>query len=239
MRSTWITEHNPSAGEGSFDMASNEKKVLILLGGLWHDFDGFANAMQVLLTPHGFQVEATYDLDRLLQLEEYQYDIVISYTCFSAHREGYNDTSPVKLTNAQIDGLTNWVRNGGALLAVHSATVMGESDATLGDLLGGVFVSHPPPFTFTVYPIYGEHLLTMGLDAFTIHDEFYTETHASDVQVHMVAFDRGVAYPMAWSKTEGNGRVAHIAPGHFRAVWELKPYQQLLLQSLTWLTEKL
>jgi len=219
-------------------LSTNGKNVLILLGGLWHDFDGFASAMQALLTPHGFQVEATYDLDRLSHLEEHHYDVVIGYTCFSAHREGYNDISPEKLTNNQINGLTSWVRSGGALLAVHSATVMGESDSALGELIGGVFVSHPPPFTFTVYPIYGGHPMTMGIEAFTIYDEFYMETHMPDVQVHMVAFDRGVAYPMAWSRTEGQGRVAHIAPGHFREVWELKPYQQLLLQTIDWLTPK-
>lgn len=217
-------------------MTSNEKNVLILLGGLWHDFDGFASAMKALLAPHGFQVEATYDLDSLLYLEENRYDLVISYTCFSPHREGYNDISPEKLTNAQIDGLTNWIRKGGAFLAAHAATVIGESDAVLGELIGGVFVSHPPAFSFTVYPVFEEHPMTMGIEAFTVHDEFYMETHAPAVQVHMVAFDRGLAYPMAWSKTEGQGRVAHIAPGHSREVWDLKPYQQLLLQTINWLT---
>lgn len=219
-------------------MTSNGKHVLILLGGLWHDFDGFASAMQSLLAPHGFQVEATYDLDSLSGLEENRYDLVISYTCFSPHREGFNDNSPEKLTNAQIDGLTSWIRKGGALLAVHAATVIGESDAALGELIGGVFVSHPPAFTFTVYPVFGEHPITMGIEAFTVHDEFYMETHAPAVQVHMVAFDRGVAYPMAWSKIEGEGLVAHIAPGHSREVWDLKPYQQLLLQTIDWLTER-
>lgn len=219
-------------------LSTNGKNVLILLGGLWHDFDGFASAMQALLMPHGFQVEATYDLDRLSNLEEHHYDVVISYTCLSPHREGYNDISPEKLTNAQIDGLTGWVRNGGALLAVHSATVMGESDPALGELIGGVFVSHPPPFAFTVYPIFEEHPITTGIEAFAVHDEFYMEMHTPDVQIHMVAFDRGVAYPMAWSKTEGQGRVAHIAPGHFREIWKFKPYQQLLLQTIDWLLEK-
>jgi type 1 glutamine amidotransferase len=219
-------------------MTSNGKSILILLGGLWHDFDGFASAMQSLLEPHGFRVEATYDLDRLLRLEENHYDVVISYTCFSPHREGYNDVSPEKLTNAQIDGLASWVRNGGALLAAHAATVIGESDAALGELIGGVFVSHPPAFTFTVYPIFDEHPITLGIEAFTVHDEFYMETHTPAVQVHMVAFDRGVAYPMVWSKTEGHGTVAHIAPGHSREVWELKPYQQLLLKTIDWLMKR-
>ena len=209
--------------------------ALILLGGLWHDFDGFASAMRSTLEPHGINVEATYDLDRLLHLEENRYDLVISYTCFSAHREGYNDNTPEKLTNAQIDCLTNWVCTGHALLAVHSATVTGESDPRLGELIGGVFVSHPPAFTFTVYPVFGKHPMTMGIEAFTVHDEFYMETHTPAVDVHMVAFDRGVAYPMAWSKAEGQGRVAHIAPGHSREVWEFKPYQQLLLQTIDWL----
>lgn len=217
-------------------MESNRKNALILLGGLWHDFDGFASAMQSLLAPQGFQVEATYDLNCLLHLEENRYDLVISYTCFSPHREGLNDISPEKLTNAQIDGLTRWIRKGGGFLASHAATVIGESDTALGELIGGVFVSHPPPFSFTVYPVFEEHPMTMGIEAFTVHDEFYLETHTSAVQMHMVAFDRGVAYPMAWSKTEGLGRVAHIAPGHSREVWDLKPYQQLLLQTIGWLT---
>ncbi len=219
-------------------MTKNKKRALILLGGLWHDFDGFASAMKAVLEPHGFQVESTYDLDILLDLEKSNYDVVISYTCFSAHRDGYNDTTPEKLNNAQINGLANWVRKGGALLAAHSATVMGQSDAALGELIGGVFVSHPPAFTFTVCPVFGEHPITQGIEAFTIHDEFYMETHMSDTQVHMAAFDRGVVYPMVWSKVEGLGRVAHLAPGHFREVWEHKSYQQLFLQAINWLMKR-
>jgi len=224
---------------GDCSMTSNGKHVLIVLGGLWHDFDGFASAMQSLLKPRGFQVEATtYDLDSLLHLEENHYDLVLSYTSFSPHREGFNDNSPERLTNVQIDGLTDWIRNGGALLAVHSATVIGKSDTALGELMGGVFISHPPAFAFTVYPVFGQHPITMGIEAFTVHDELYMETHTSTVQVHMVAIDQGVAYPMAWSKTEGQGRVAHIAPGHSCEVWDLEPYQRLLMQTIDWLTEK-
>jgi hypothetical protein len=219
-------------------MTLNGKHVLILLGGQWHDFDGFASAMQALLESHGLQVEATYDLDSLSHLGENRYDLVLSYTCFSPRREGSNDTGPERLTDAQIDGLARWIRSGGALLALHAATVIGESGPALGELIGGVFVSHPPPFTFTLYPIFGGHPITAGIEAFAIHDEFYMEMHTPAVQVHMVAFDRGVAYPMTWSKTEGRGRVAHIAPGHSREVWDLEPYQRLLLQAIDWLTER-
>jgi type 1 glutamine amidotransferase len=219
-------------------MTLNGKRVLILLGGQWHDFDSFARAMQSLLEPHGVQTEATYDLDRLLHLAENRYDIVLSYTCLSPRKEGNNPEGPERLTDAQIGGLASWVRNGGALLALHSATVVGESGPALGELIGGVFLSHPPQFAFTVYPMFGEHPITAGIEAFTVHDEFYVETHMPNVQVHMVAFDRGVAYPMAWSKSEGRGRVAHLAPGHSRQVWDLAPYQRLLLQAMEWLVER-
>ncbi len=219
-------------------MTLSGKRVLILLGGQWHDFDGFASAMQSLLEPHGLQTEATYDLDHLLLLEENRYDIVLSYTCLSPRKEGNNPSGPERLTDAQVSGLADWVRRGGGFLAAHAATVVGESDPALGELIGGVFISHPPQFAFTVYPMFGEHPITASIEAFTLHDEFYVETHTPDAQVHMVAFDRGLAYPMAWSKLEGQGRVAHLAPGHSSEVWNLKPYQHLLLQTLDWLTQR-
>jgi len=218
-------------------MTLSVNRVLILLGGQWHDFNGFARAMQSLFESHGLQADATYDLDRLLHLEENRYDLLLSYTCLSSRQEGNNPTGPERLTSAQIDGLAGWIRNGHAFLALHAATIIGESDPALGDLIGGVFVSHPPQFSFTVYPMYGEHPITAGIEAFTVHDEFYIETYTPDVHVHMVAFDRGITYPMVWSKTEGQGRVVHIAPGHSLAVWDLEPYQRLLLQAMDWLME--
>lgn len=219
-------------------MTLSGKRVLILLGGQWHDFEGFASIVGSLLKSHGLQVEATYDLEKLSQLDKNHYDVVLSYTCFTLDEGGSKDPSPDRLTQPQLDGLVNWVRNGGALLAAHAATVIGASDPVLGELIGGVFVSHPPAFAFTVYPMFGEHPITAGIEAFTVHDEFYIEQRTSNAQVHMVALDRGLAYPMVWSKTEGQGRVAHIAPGHSQEVWNLKPYQQLLLQAMDWLTEK-
>jgi type 1 glutamine amidotransferase len=211
-----------------------EKKILMPLGGLWHDFEGFTAAMTPMLAEAGCQVEPAYDLDRLLALDDTGVDIVLSYTSLSPHRDGQGDTSPELLTDAQVVALRDWVRRGGALLAAHSATVVGKSDPALGELMGGVFVEHPPQFAFTVYPVYGEHPITAGVEAFTVHDEFYVERLVGPVTVHMVAVDRGVAYPMVWSKVESRGRVAHVAMGHSALVWDLPPYRRLMLQALEW-----
>jgi uncharacterized protein len=207
------------------------KKVLMILGGMWHDFEGFSKVMIPVFQTAGYAVEATYDLDRLLNLEQKGIEGVISDTCFSLHREGHDDRGPEGLSDNQVSG---WVAQGGGLLAVHAATVAGKSNAEYKRLLGGLFIEHPPAFTFPVFPMYNEHPIIQGIQAFTVQDEFYMEKLTTPVDVHMAAVDRGVGYPMVWSKTEGKGRVAHVAMGHGPEVWNLAPYQRLLAQALGW-----
>jgi type 1 glutamine amidotransferase len=213
------------------------KKALLLLGGVWHDFEGFARAVRPWLESGGWSVEATCDLDRLTRLDKEGVDLVLSYTCFSrGPGENGQPGSPEKMSGAQIHALRRWVRGGGALLGAHSATVLGKSSPLLGELMGGVFVEHPPALSFTVYPVYGDHPITAGIKAFSVHDELYMQRCSPSVDVHMLAIDHGTAYPMVWSKAEGRGRVAHVAPGHSAKVWKLEPYRRLMLQAVAWVT---
>ena len=215
------------------------QRILIVLGGAYHDFEGFAATIGPVLGAAGHTVEATYNLDRLLRLSGDHYDVVLMYTCIGARRDegGEAETELQRFADAQIAGLVDWVQAGGSLLAVHAATVAGQTSSALRALMGGVFVSHPPIFSFPVQPLFREHPITAGIEAFAVHDEFYKELHDETVDLHMVALDRGVAYPMVWSKTEGQGRVAHIAMGHGQEVWGLEAYQRLMLQAITWLTD--
>jgi type 1 glutamine amidotransferase len=219
-------------------MNSKGKSVLILLGGMWHDFDGFASLIQLVFESKGFRVESTYDLDILRHLDQAGCDLLLSYTCLSEHRHGYDDSGPDKLTNDQVSGLKRWVRQGGALLAVHAATVIGLSSPRLGRLFGGVFISHPEPFPFIVYPLSSEHPITAGIPAFQVHDEFYIQKVDNSVEIHMAAIYQDTAYPMVWSRLEGKGRVAVVAPGHSAEVWDHPIYQRLLLQAAGWLLNK-
>jgi type 1 glutamine amidotransferase len=130
-----------------------------------------------------------------------------------------------------------WVQRGGALLAVHAASVLGDSDPELEMLLGGAFVRHPPQSTFKVLPLAAEHPITDGIEAFDVYDELYIERYYPSVTIQMIAVYEQVAYPIVWSRTEGQGRVAHIALGHSNQTWERKPYQRLMLQAIQWLSE--
>ncbi|MFO7917955.1 MAG: ThuA domain-containing protein [Anaerolineae bacterium] len=215
---------------------SEGKRILIILGGIYHDFEGFTSTIKPVLEAGGYTVEATYDLDKLTTLQESPYDLVLSYTSLSRHREGQGDTHPEYLTPEQTAGLAHWVRTGGAFLTVHCGTVVGKENPAFKALAGGVFVEHPPQFSFMVYPLYHEHPIIAGIEAFSVKDEFYIQDYEPGLDVHMVAVHEGVAHPMVWSKQECSGRVAHIAMGHSEAVWSLPSYQQVIRQTVDWLT---
>jgi hypothetical protein len=207
------------------------KKMHLLLGGAYHDFEGFADAVRPLFEANGYAVDAIYDLTTLERLEEQEIDIVLMYTCFSGDAA---DRAP---NVAQIEALLRWVRSGGGLLAVHGATVMPDVNAALRDLIGGAFVEHPPQFAFNVVPMVRAHPTTQGIRAFTVNDELYIQKITEDAQIHMVTVDRGVAYPMVWTREEGRGRVAYVAPGHGSEVWDQPTYGRLLRQAAAWLTD--
>jgi type 1 glutamine amidotransferase len=84
--------------------------------------------------------------------------------------------------------------------------------------------------------MYEEHPITAGVEAFAVHDEFYVQAYDDTIAIHAIALDRGVAHPMVWSRSEGQGRVAYVAMGHGPEVWKLEPYQRLMLQAVEWLT---
>lgn len=211
------------------------KRVLMILGGLHHDFEGFAAAVTPILENAEFGVERTYDLDALKTLNEGRCDLVLSYTSLSAHREGQSDSNQETLTPVQTAALTDWVRSGGALLAVHSATVSGKPNPDMAALFGGRFVEHPPQCSFPVYPLAHVHPITDGIESFAVFDEFYIQKCHPHLEIHMVALNRGVAHSMVWTSKEAAGRVAYIAIGHSDAVWNLKPFQTLLQQAAVWL----
>jgi type 1 glutamine amidotransferase len=212
-----------------------QKHALILLGGMWHDFDGFARSMRPLFEGAGWAVESSYDLEHLTHLGREVPDLLIHYTCFTKPAKGQTSTGPEGLSLAQTEGLCRWVQNGGAFLSAHASSVRGTSPPGLTQLTGGYFVEHPPEFTFTAYPVYRRHPIVEGIKAFSVYDEMYIEQYDPNVEIHMMTVANGVAHPLVWSKSEGRGRVAHVALGHSAAVWELAPYRQLMLQTAKWL----
>ncbi|MBI3959564.1 MAG: ThuA domain-containing protein [Chloroflexi bacterium] len=208
-------------------------KILLLLGGVHHDFAGFAAAFQEIVGDGSHAITTTYDGDALLRLHEEDVDVVALYTCLGGAKK--DNVVAEDLTAAQTAALVDWVRAGGSLLALHAATVLREENQAMRTLIGGRFLSHPPQFDFAVSPLARKHPLTDGVGSFTVHDEFYMQEFNPEVAIHMTAEDRGIVYPMVWTKDEGHGQVVYIAPGHTATTWTTESYRQLLRQSVRWL----
>jgi uncharacterized protein len=211
--------------------------ALVVLGGFYHQFAAFGDSLKALLEAEGATVETTFDLDRLTHLDSATH-LVISYTCFSNPPPPDQPPGPSQMRDDQIASLTRWVDSGGGLLGVHSATVLGASAPALGQLLGGRFLHHPAPLTFTVAPFNDTHPITEGVEAFEVFDELYHSERQPGVSLHMVSVVNGVAQAQAWSKPHGQGRVAYVAPGHFPEIWAISNYQRLLKQAAAWVLAK-
>lgn len=206
--------------------------VLCVLGGSWHDFDGFAHTFTPVLARAGMQNRCTQDLDELTRLQGASYELVLLYTCI-------DEQCAVAHSQAQVHGLCSWVQGGGSLLAVHGATVAARQHPDLKELLGGCFVSHPPRARLVVSPVPAEHPITRGIEPFTVDDELYYHDYDPAVSVHLVTHDGQRACPLAWSRPAGQGTVVYFGLGHDEAAWNVPSYQRIVQQSARWLVSHL
>lgn len=208
------------------------RRLLMVLGGAWHDFDGFAQATVPMLADEGFAVETTHDHTRLVELDKAGFDLVVIYTSLGNADDGKRkgpDFAP-----QQVEALARWVAAGRGLLAVHSASVAAPSSIRYRALIGGAFEGHPEPFTFTVYPAHTRDPLTEGIGSFEVFDEFYLQTCAPDIAVHLASIYKNEWHPVAWTRREGAGRVAYFGLGHGPKAWNLPQYRTILTRMARW-----
>jgi type 1 glutamine amidotransferase len=131
-----------------------------------------------------------------------------------------------------------YVQQGNGLLVIHSGTAGYSQLPALRDLLGGVFVKHPPQCPVTVAAL-GDHPLTAGCTPFTLLDEHYhMEMADPNVELFLTATSEHGTQPAGWTRTAGAGRVAVLTPGHNLEIWLHPSFQALLRNSLRWCGKK-
>jgi uncharacterized protein len=127
-----------------------------------------------------------------------------------------------------------YVRQGKGLLAIHSGTAGYKEKPALRSLLGGVFDQHPAQCPVTVEPDLA-HPLTSGSGSFTVKDEHYFMLmDAGDVKVFMTSNSEHGQQPAGWTRTEGDGRVCVLTPGHNLEVWTQPAFQSIIKNALVW-----
>ncbi|MEZ4868626.1 MAG: ThuA domain-containing protein [Caldilineaceae bacterium] len=128
----------------------------------------------------------------------------------------------------------DYVRKGGGLLVIHSGTAGYDEAATLRALIGGVFVRHPKQCPVTVTP-HRDHPLARGGAVFTQHDEHYfMAMDDAHIELLLTSSSEHGEQPAGWTRTEGDGRVCVLTPGHNLPVWLEPGYQTLIDNALQW-----
>ena len=222
----------------------NRRRNLILVGGIFHDFQASAEALATVLAPLGIESRIESDLDTgLASLATDPVDLItvnaLRWEMIGEKYDPYRDSEAYSPPAATRAALANHLETGGALLGLHTASICFSDWQEWGALLGGRWVwgtsFHPPPEKISVSPVDRES--SDALPAFEVHDELYTDlTLEPDAEV--LAYGRSEAMPNAqpvlWRHTVGAGRVIYDALGHDSASLLHPPHAQWLRESVAW-----
>jgi type 1 glutamine amidotransferase len=127
-----------------------------------------------------------------------------------------------KFTRGQQEAIFEFVRSGHGYVSIHAANnAAPDWLPTWKEMLGGIFshVGLPDGRTrkgaYTVKIAESSSPITQGLKDFPLKDELYYHVQMMpDVQPLATIEYQGVAWPVAWTRTFGKGRVFHTVLGH-------------------------
>lgn len=200
-------------------------QVLVVSRGLIHPSffcrQGLSRLLQGLGT--GFTFHYTGSLQDFKKLSSGNYNAVILYY----HQK--------KIGNNQLAALFDFARQGGGVLALHSAMASCKENSSYQELLGGRFTGHDRIESISVFAKNKEHPIAAGVDEFTVRDELYVHEYDQSNEVIMACKHNGSEEPVLWTKAYGRGRVCYFAPGHCLNVWFNPAVKKVIHNSLLWI----
>ena len=137
-----------------------------------------------------------------------------------------NTTGNLPLPDKQ--GFIDWVKNGGAFIAMHSGSDTFHPFKPYIEMLGGEFETHQAQVSVDAINRDKNHPATRHLgDTFTVFDEIYIIKSYDKTKVHeLLSLDAHPNskmpghYAIAWCKEFGQGKVFYTSLGHREDVWD-------------------
>ncbi|MBN1532783.1 MAG: ThuA domain-containing protein [Spirochaetes bacterium] len=199
-------------------------KVLAITSGTIHPkFHARRRLLSLLRDSGEYEVVHRGSIEALKSLRGGGYAAAVIYL----HRR--------RISAAALEALRDFLRAGGGLLGIHSASASFKSCAEYYQLLGGRFVSHDAIMEFEVIPSPGSSSIFAGCGGFTVRDELYLHDVYRGTAVRFHALHGGREEPMVWTREEGKGRVCYIEPGHCASSIGNAGFRQVTLAALRWL----
>jgi len=201
----------------------SKHRILVLLGGEYHDFEQCGRILQEFLDATGrFDCTRTRNRGALRSLSRDKYDAVLLFT------------QGGKLTQAQEDGLTGFVKAGGGFVGIHCASDSFTDNKAYMKMIGAQFTGHGPVVPFQVQVKNTAHPLAARVMPFTITDELYILRDHAKYDAYLEAYWHGQPHPMAYTRRYGKGRVAYLALGHGPEAFSHPAFQTQVIRQLRW-----
>jgi uncharacterized protein len=196
-----------------------KREILLVSSGIFHPPLGGRRSLARLLGKMADQIFAhSQSLERREAADLSRFAAVVLYF----HQS--------RISPAALDRLEGYVRGGGGLLAIHSASASFKQEPRYAALLGGRFVGHGPVERFTLHQVESE--IFGGVGDFSVMDELYLHEHPPGIRVHYTARTGGQDVPVVWTQDYGPGRVCCLGPGHRAATVRLPAFQALVRRGL-------
>ncbi len=204
-------------------LADGANVQVLLLGDDGHHqpFDR-ADQVRAPLRARGIDLHWTTSLDALSPTGLTGFHVVLVYA------------NHPTIGRAQEQALLAFVRAGGGLCAVHSASACFANSPAWFDLIGARFQRHGTG-TFGTELADPAHPLLRGFTGFTSWDETYVhDRHNPDRTVLEVRVDGEHREPWTWVRRAGEGRVFYTAWGHDQRTWGNPGFHDLLARGIRW-----
>jgi uncharacterized protein len=196
--------------------------------------------MENLGAKHGFDVTITHMAEAKLTPENLKnLDVIVFYT-----------TGELPLSDAQKQGLLDWIRSGKFFLGLHSATDTFYKWPEYGQMIGGYFNKHPwtQDVEVTIKTEDRTHPVSKHLpESWTMKEEIYQikDFPGRDKTHVLVSLDTtktdmtrpGIVnkeFPLVWWHDYGKGKVMYNALGHRPDVWTSEWYQTMIVNAIKW-----
>jgi type 1 glutamine amidotransferase len=229
--------------------AAAERRILVytrnhVTAGKGYVHDNIAasvEAIQALGAAHGFAVDHSGDPAVFSSANLQRYGALV----FS------NSNNEAFASDAQRDAFQRYLRAGGGLVGIHSATGSERAWPWFWSVMGGKFLRHPKMQKFVVRVKDASHPATRQLPAtFEWEDECYYHDQLSPALKPLLVTDPaglddpkkaeypgdrfGDSLPLAWYQTVEGGREIYIALGHKIEHYRDPRLTGLILGAIQW-----
>lgn len=219
---------------------------LLVVSGGRHPYEESTPVLLEFLRGAGHEVRMTEDTAILTTDDMQEFDALV----FNTRRE-----QEITLPHEQQVALTQYVGGGKGFVCIHISGCRPEAWPDYHDVTGGGWITgescHPPYGQFEVNVSNSDHPCAQGLTDFVANDELYIQigwrpgndvfltadleegTHVFAGRTMQMAAG---TYPMAWTRTYGNGRVFKTTLGHNGLSFRNDQFQRMILNGVDWST---